>query len=65
MNPPMINRQIQEYLDEYKGSGIQHVALITDDIVQTVAGLRENGIEFLEVPDTYYEMLLERLPQCY
>lgn len=55
--------QIQEYIDEYKGSGIQHIALGTDDIVDTVRSMREQGIEFLEVPDTYYEMIPERLPQ--
>ncbi len=54
--------QIQEYIDEYKGSGIQHIALGTDDIVTAVRKLRENGIEFLEVPDTYYDMLPSRLP---
>lgn len=54
--------QIQEYLDEYKGSGIQHIAFSTDDICATVAKLRESGVQFLEVPDTYYEVLLDRLP---
>lgn len=54
--------QIQEYLNEYKGPGIQHIALLTDDILKTVTTLRKNGIEFLDVPDTYYEVLLDRLP---
>jgi 4-hydroxyphenylpyruvate dioxygenase len=54
--------QIQEYIDEYKGSGIQHIALGTDDIVETVSKMRDQGIEFLEVPDTYYDMLKTRLP---
>ncbi|NNF51097.1 MAG: 4-hydroxyphenylpyruvate dioxygenase [Gammaproteobacteria bacterium] len=54
--------QIAEYLDEYKGEGIQHIALFTDDIYATVEGLRQNKIEFLDVPDTYYEMVDERLP---
>lgn len=54
--------QIQEYLDEYKGSGIQHLALLTGDIAQTVSNLRAQGIEFLDVPETYYEMLKDRLP---
>ena len=54
--------QIQEYLDEYKGSGIQHIALGTDDIVTAVSKMREQGIQFLNVPDTYYEDLLTRLP---
>ncbi len=55
--------QIQEYLDEYNGSGIQHVALATSDIVQSVQRLRSQNIQFLETPDTYYEMVPERLPQ--
>ncbi len=55
--------QIQEYLDEYKGSGIQHLAMTTDDIIQVVRQLREQGVQFLETPATYYEMLPERLPQ--
>ncbi len=54
--------QIAEYLDEYKGEGIQHIALFTDDIYETVEGLRGNGVEFLDVPDAYYEMVDERLP---
>jgi 4-hydroxyphenylpyruvate dioxygenase len=54
--------QIQEYLDEYKGEGIQHIALGTDDIYQSVEQLRQNDIEFLAVPDTYYEMLDDRVP---
>tara|TARA_B100000749_G_scaffold280771_1_gene278570 strand:+ start:55264 stop:56367 length:1104 start_codon:yes stop_codon:yes gene_type:complete len=54
--------QIQEYLDEYKGSGIQHVALLTEDIVTSVRKLRESGVEFLDVPDTYYDDLQERIP---
>lgn len=54
--------QIQEYLDEYNGEGVQHIALHTDDIYKTVKQLRANGIEFLDVPDTYYDMLEERIP---
>ena len=54
--------QIQEYIDEYKGSGIQHIALITPDIVRSVKGLKEQGVKFLDTPDTYYEKLKERLP---
>ena len=54
--------QIQEYLDEYKGSGIQHIALLTNDIIKTVAQLRKQGIDFLDVPDTYYESVHKRLP---
>jgi 4-hydroxyphenylpyruvate dioxygenase len=47
--------QIEEYLREYRGEGIQHIALATDDICATVDQLRSNGIEFQDTPDTYYE----------
>ena len=53
--------QIQEYLDYHGSAGVQHVALVTDDIVATVKALRERGVEFLDVPDTYYEDLLDRV----
>lgn len=53
--------QIQEYLDYNCGPGVQHIALQTKDIIQTVIRLRENGVEFLEVPDTYYEQLPSRV----
>jgi 4-hydroxyphenylpyruvate dioxygenase len=54
--------QISEYLDEYNGEGIQHIALFTDDIYATVERLRSRGVEFLDVPDAYYEMVDERIP---
>ncbi|MGM9453786.1 4-hydroxyphenylpyruvate dioxygenase [Legionella bozemanae] len=54
--------QIEEFLHEYKGEGIQHIALTTNNIYHTVHTLRERGVKFLDVPDTYYEMLHERLP---
>ena len=47
--------QIEEYLNEYKGEGIQHIALGTDDIYATVDALRSRGVEFQETPATYYE----------
>jgi 4-hydroxyphenylpyruvate dioxygenase len=53
--------QIEEYLDFYKGAGVQHIAIATDDIVHTVESLRENGVEFLYVPDNYYETVLDRV----
>lgn len=53
--------QIEEYLDYYLTPGAQHVALITGDILTAVHKLRANGIEFLRVPDTYYEILPERI----
>jgi 4-hydroxyphenylpyruvate dioxygenase len=54
--------QIQEYLDAYHGEGIQHIALTSDNIYQSVDMLKANGIELLDAPDTYYEMVDERLP---
>ncbi|MCE0722687.1 MULTISPECIES: 4-hydroxyphenylpyruvate dioxygenase [Legionella] len=54
--------QIEEFLHEYKGEGIQHIALTTNNIYRTVHTLREQGVKFLDVPDTYYEMLHDRLP---
>jgi 4-hydroxyphenylpyruvate dioxygenase len=53
--------QIEEYLDFYKGPGVQHIAIATDDIIHTVSELRRRGVEFLNVPDTYYEDILERV----
>jgi 4-hydroxyphenylpyruvate dioxygenase len=47
--------QIEEYLNEYKGEGIQHIALGTDGIYRTVDALRKRGVEFQDTPDTYYE----------
>lgn len=54
--------QINEYLREYKGEGIQHIALFTDDIYTTVEQMRDAGIEFLDTPDTYYEVIDQRIP---
>lgn len=53
--------QIQEYLEYYDGPGVQHIALLTADIISSVARLRENGVEFLTVPDSYYEELRSRV----
>ena len=53
--------QIEEYLDFYGGPGIQHVAVATDNIVETVLALRDRGVEFLTVPDVYYEDLADRI----
>ncbi|MDX1611258.1 MAG: 4-hydroxyphenylpyruvate dioxygenase [Candidatus Thermoplasmatota archaeon] len=54
--------QIQEYLDFYPGPGIQHLAITTDDIVHTIAEMRDRHVDFLEAPDAYYEMLEDRIP---
>lgn len=53
--------QIEEYLDFYHGSGVQHLAVATDNIMETVAELRRRGVDFLEVPDTYYDDLEARV----
>lgn len=53
--------QIEEYLDFYRGSGVQHIAIRTNDIVETIDALRYNGVEFLDTPDSYYDMLESRV----
>jgi len=53
--------QIEEYLDFYKGAGVQHIAIATDNIIETVDALRNNGVDFLYVPDNYYEEVLDRV----
>jgi len=53
--------QIEEYLEFYEGEGVQHLALATHDIVATVSDLQNRGIEFLTVPTTYYDDLLDRV----
>jgi len=53
--------QIEEYLDFYRGPGVQHIAITTDDIVATVRELKSRGVEFLKVPQTYYDTLLDRV----
>ncbi len=64
INEPAKSRrrsQIEEYLDFYCGPGVQHIAMATDDIVETVRSLCHNDVSFLRVPQTYYEMLPERV----
>ena len=53
--------QIEEYLDFYGSAGVQHIAVATDDIVRTVSEMKQRGVEFLYVPETYYDNLLERV----
>jgi 4-hydroxyphenylpyruvate dioxygenase len=53
--------QIDEYLDWYEGPGVQHLALLCGDIIETVTRLKANGVEFLSVPDSYYTDLSERV----
>lgn len=54
--------QIQEYVDYYNGAGVQHIALNTKNIIRTIELLRQRGVEFLEVPNTYYDNLRKNLP---
>ncbi len=54
--------QINEYLDAYKGEGIQHIACFTDDIYATVEAMRGQGIQFLDTPDTYFDVIDQRVP---
>jgi len=51
--------QIEEFINAFHGSGVQHIALKTDDIIKTVSTLRKNGIEFIEIPNQYYSDLLK------
>lgn len=53
--------QIEEYIEFYNGAGVQHMALATDNIMETVTTLRDRGIEFLTVPSSYYEDVLDRV----
>jgi 4-hydroxyphenylpyruvate dioxygenase len=53
--------QIEEYLEFYRGAGVQHMAIRTEDIAATIRALKANGVEFLDTPDSYYEMLGERV----
>ncbi len=55
--------QVEEYLEFYNGEGVQHVAMATNDIVKTVTDLRSRGVEFLKVPTTYYDDLIDRVGQ--
>jgi 4-hydroxyphenylpyruvate dioxygenase len=53
--------QIEEYIEFYNGPGVQHIAVATNDILHTVSELRRRGVQFLQIPDTYYSDLLERV----
>ena len=56
----MKKSQIEEYIDEYFGTGVQHIAISTPNVIETIAAMKENGVEFLQPPDTYYELLKEK-----
>lgn len=53
--------QIEEYIDFYHGAGVQHIAVATDNIIETVTALKNRGVEFLHVPETYYNDVLDRV----
>jgi 4-hydroxyphenylpyruvate dioxygenase len=64
VNEPAIGlkkSQIQEYLDYYESPGVQHIALSTDNIIETVSKMKENGVTFLETPSVYYDTLEDRV----
>ena len=65
INEPATGRgksQIEEYLDFYRGSGVQHIAIATDDLVETVTEASKRGMGLMSVPDTYYDELPDRIP---
>jgi 4-hydroxyphenylpyruvate dioxygenase len=64
INEPATGRkksQIEEYIDFYNGAGVQHIAVATDNIIDTVKKLKAGGVEFLYVPPTYYDDILDRV----
>ncbi len=64
INEPAVGKkksQVEEYLEFYQGEGVQHVAMATNDIVKTITQLRSRGVEFLKVPNSYYDDLLDRV----
>jgi len=64
INEPAVGKkksQIEEYIQFYHGSGVQHVAMATDNIIETVTALKDRGVEFLTVPDSYYDTLSDRV----
>ena len=63
-NEPALGKrksQIQEYVDYYYGSGVQHIAINVENVIDVVANLTKRGLEFLDIPSTYYENLRKRL----
>ena len=65
VNEPAIGKrksQIQEYVDYYHDAGVQHIALKTDDIIPTVEKMKARGLEFLNIPDTYYDNIRKAMP---
>ncbi|KAB8067290.1 Glyoxalase/Bleomycin resistance protein/Dihydroxybiphenyl dioxygenase [Aspergillus leporis] len=56
--------QIEEYVDFYNGAGVQHISLLTDNIIRDITNLKARGVEFIKVPSTYYDSLKIRLKQA-
>ena len=61
--PGLKKSQVDEYLEFYEGEGVQHIAVATDNIIETVTELKNRGVEFLQVPGSYYDALTERVGQ--
>ncbi|CAM9163014.1 unnamed protein product, partial [Lampetra planeri] len=64
INEPAMGKrksQIQEYVEYYGGPGVQHIAMNTSDIITAIRNLKERGMEFMTVPDTYYDQLRDKL----
>ncbi len=59
--PGLKKSQVDEYLEFYEGEGVQHVAVATDDIISTVTQMKERGVEFLDIPSSYYDNLIDRV----
>lgn len=59
--PGKAKSQIAEYVEYYAGAGVQHIAMNTDDIIAAITNLRARGVEFLTIPDSYYDMLRKKL----
>lgn len=67
INEPAVGKkqsQIEEYVDFYDGAGVQHIALLTDDIISAITNLRARGVEFIKVPETYYDNMWTRLKKA-
>jgi 4-hydroxyphenylpyruvate dioxygenase len=67
INEPAMGKkqsQIEEYVDFYDGAGVQHIALLTDDIISAITNLRARGVEFIKVPETYYDNMWLRLKKA-
>ena len=64
LSPHFNQSQIQTFIDRNHGAGIQHIALSVENIIETIKTLKNQGLEFLDTPDSYYELLMDRLKKC-